>query len=293
MKYWLCVFVLAAAGAFVPDAAARKLAYAMPPEPALSGGLSFKVAEPLAPATGEETPKRGLLVVTQGLFLDDARTMFYRQDFGGGGLAVGLLFGPLGAGANAMAIQNANEKEAEALRGRFRFSPAGLLAKAVQSRAVADGANPAANEAVLVPSLYVTRDSEERLIFWAILDVSIGEWRGRYSSLAQGRVPLLDAAKGLPDDQMVNLEWAIESAYARGLDALAADASGTLTGFKPQKMDISALSPRFHKPVRYEHVLLQDDRVIVRGLSATQFHAVGGFGFSGVLVMPGDAVKLR
>lgn len=293
MKYWLCVVVLAVVGAFGPEAAARKLAFAMPPEPALSGGMTFKVAEPVSPATEEATPKRGMMVMTQGLFLDDARTIFYRQEFGGGGLAVGLLFGPLGAGANALAIQNANEKEAEALRGRFRFSPAGLLTKAIQSRATADDANAAANEAVLVPSLYVTRDSEERLIFWAILDVSIGEWRGRYSSLAQGRVPLLDAAKGLPDDQVVNLEWAIQSAYARALDALSADASGTLTGFKPQKMDISALSPRFHRPVRYEHVLMQEDRVIVRGLSATQFYAVGGFGFSGVLVMPSDAVKLR
>lgn len=293
MKYWLCVFVLAVAGTFVPDAEARKLAYAMPPEPALSGGLTFRLAEPVAPTAEEATPKRGMLVVTQGLFLDDARSIFYRQEFGGGGLAVGLLFGPLGAGANALAVQNANEKEAEALRGRFPFSPAGLLTKAIQSRVTPGDANAAANQAVLVPSVYVTRDSEERLIFWAILDVSIGEWRGRYSSLAQGRVPLLGVAKGLPDDQMVNLEWAIQSAYARGLDALSSDAAGTLAGFKPQKMDISALSPRFHKPVRYEHVLMQEDRVIVRGLSATQFYAVGGFGFSGVLVMPSDAVKLR
>lgn len=293
MKYWWCVFVLAMAGAFVPDAAARKLVYAMPPEPALSGGLSFKVAEPASPAVGSEEPRRGLLVHTQGQFLDDARTVFYRQEFGGGGLAVGLLFGPLGAGANAMAIQNANEKETEALRGRFRFSPAGLLAKAIQSRTDAAGASAAANEAVLVPSVYVTRDKEERLIFWAIVDVTIGGWRSRYSSLAQGRVPLLDVAKGLPDDQMVNLEWAIQSAYARALDTLSSDVSGTLTGFKPQKMDISALSPRFHKPVRYEHVLLQEDRVIVRGWDASQFHAVGGFGFSGVLLMPSEAAKLR
>ncbi len=288
--WWVFVFVLLVAWA--PESSARKLMYAMPPEPALSEGLRFSVVEPTPPPPqpAKRSGALALVVVGPGHFLDEQRRITYRQEFGGGGLAVGLLFGPLGAGANAAAIQNANEKEAEALRGRFPFTPDSVMAKALQARG---DAAAGVHEARIVPSLHVTRDQEGRLIFWAIVDVTIGEWSSRYSSLAQGRIPLVEVAQGLPADGMTNLEWAIQAAYARALDTIAADVAGTLTGFKPVKAELPALSPRFHNTVRYEHALLLEDRMIVRGLAGAMPASPGGLGFMGVLVMPIEAVRLR
>ena len=289
MRNTFCLLVLLATSFATGQAAARKIEYAMPPTPAIADGLTFKVAAPVpVDATpADAKPKRGMLVATNTLYLDDARRISYRQDFGGGGLATGLLLGPLGAAANAKAIQNANERESAALRGKFPFTPNDLLGRALAARPAVAGATV---EAELTPSLFVTRDANERLIFWAMIDVSIGEWRGRYSALAQGRVPLADATQGLSGDPLRNLEWGLQAAYANALDAMSADIAGQLTGFSKQHAKIEALSPRFAGMVKYEHVLRTEERVIVRALAPGKYLAQG-MGFIGVLVVPAADVK--
>lgn len=289
MRNTFCLLVLLAASFATGQAVARKPDYAMPPTPAIADGLTFKVAAPVpADATpADAKPKRGLVAIVDPQYLDEARRMTYRQEFGGGGLATGLLLGPLGAAANAKAIQNANERESAALRGKFPFRVDDLLGRALAARPAVEGATV---EAELTPSLFVTRDANERLIFWAILDVSIGEWRGRYSALMQGRVPLADATQGLSGEPLRNLEWGLQSAYANALDAMTADIAGQLAGFSKQHAKIEALSPRFAGMVKYEHVLRTEERVIVRALAPGKYLAQG-MGFIGVLVVPASDVK--
>lgn len=120
--------------------------------------------------------------------------------------------------------------------------------------------------------------------------MSIGDWRGRYSALMQGRVPLADATQGLSGDPLRNLEWGLQSAYANALDTMTADIAGQLTGFSKQHAKIEALSPRFAGMVKYEHVLRTEERVIVRALAPGKYLAQG-MGFIGVLVVPASDVK--
>ncbi len=277
----------------IGDAGARKLDYAMPPVPAIAGAPTFKVAPPVpADAAAGETPKRGLAAVANPLYLDDERRISYRQDFGGGGVATGLLLGPFGVAANAKAIQNANERESAALRGKLPFTPGDLLGRALAARPAGEGVavEGATVEAELAPSLFVTRDANERLIFWAIVDVSIGEWRGRYSALMPARVPLADATQGLAGDPLRGLEGGLQGAYATALDVMAADVAGQLSGFSKQRAKIEALSPRFAAMVKYDHVLRTEERVILRALAPGKYIAQG-MGFIGVLIVPAAEVK--
>lgn len=277
----------------IGDADARKLDYAMPPVPAITDALTFKVAPPVPTdaATAGETPKRGLAVVANALYLDEERRMSYRQDFGGG-VATGLLLGPLGVAANAKVIQNANERESAALRGKLPFTPGDLLGRALAARPAGTGAGSegAGVEAELVPSLFVTRDANERLIFWAIVDVSIGEWHGRYSALMPERVPLADATQGLSGDPLRDLEAGLQGAYATALDVMTSDIAGQLSGFSKQRVKIEAPSPRFAAMVKYDHVLRSDERVIVRALAPGKYVAQG-LGFIGVLIVPAAEAK--
>jgi len=273
----------------VGDAFARKLEYAMPPTPAIIEGLAFKVMPPARaePLPEGVKPKKPLLASADPLFLDDEHRIGYRQDFGGGGLAVGLLLGPLGAAANAKAIQAANERESAALHGKFPFTPGDLLGRALAARAGGDGATV---EAQLTPGLFVTRDANEQLIFWAMVDVSIGEWRGRYSALMQGRVPLADASKGLSGEALRSLEFGLQSAYAAAVDAMADDVAGRLTGFDKQRAKVPALSPRFDVMQRYDYVLRKEDRVFIRTLAPGTAAALGPRGV-GVLIVPAVDVQ--
>ncbi|MGN6151123.1 MAG: hypothetical protein ACTHOH_03825 [Lysobacteraceae bacterium] len=274
------VLILFSAG----DAFARKLVYAMPPTPAIAEALAFKVMPPVpvAPLPEGVKPKKPFLASADPLFLDDEHRIGYRQEFGGGGLAVGLLLGPLGAAANAKAVQAANERETEALRGKFPFTPGDLLGRALAARPGSEGATV---EAQLAPSLFITRDANEQLIFWAMVDVSIGEWRGRYNALMQGRVPLADASKGLSDDALRDLESALQTAYAAAVDAMADDVAGRLTGFDRQRAKIPALWPRFDLMQPYDYVLRKEDRVFIRTLAPGTIAAIGPRG-AGVLIVP-------
>lgn len=173
------------------------------------------------------------------------------------------------------------------MHGKLPFTPEDLLRRAIAARTAVDAV---ATEARLTPSLFVTRDAGENLIFWAILDASIGDWHGRYSALMLGRVPMASVVQGLEGDTLRNLEWGLQSAYAAALDTLAADAAGTLTGFTKQRAQIEALSPRFAAMVKYEHVLRTDERVVVRALAPGKYVS-GGLGFIGVLIVPVSEAK--
>lgn len=266
------------------DAFARKPDYAMPPTPAIAAPMAFKVvpAEPVDASQAGEKPRHGPAAFADPLYLDDGHRITYRQEYGGGGLAVGLLLGPLGAAANAKAIQSANERESAALHGKFPFTPEDLLGRVLAARPPVDGATV---EPQLVPRIFVTRDADEQLIFWAMIDVTLDAWRGRYSALVPRRVPFGEVTQGLSADSLRDLESGLQGAYAAALDVMADDMSGRLAAFGTQRVKIEALSPRFPAMGKYEHALRTDAHVIVR-LSAPGPIPASGVNGTGVLVVP-------
>lgn len=56
--------------------------------------------------------------------LNAEKTIVYTQNFGGGGVGLGLLLGPIGAAANASMIETVTKDEAAKLFGKFRIEPA-------------------------------------------------------------------------------------------------------------------------------------------------------------------------
>jgi len=263
------------------EAFAKKPIYASAP-PSASGPLALQLAAPVAPDPAQPA---------MGDYLDEEHLIAYRQEFGGGGVGVGLLLGPLGVAANAAAIHSATKADVAALHDKIPAAPRDLLQQALAARSASAGADVGSAQAQLSPSLYVTRDKDGKLFFWTIVDVTVGEWKGRYSALSIARPALNAVAAGLPEGERKQLESDLVASYAQALDILSADAAGKLPAFAQRKMAIEALSPRIRLKVKYDKVLEQDGNFVVRGLDPKEY-VVAGFGFTGVLVMKSSMVQL-
>ena len=271
--------LILAIGLVSAPASARKIAYALPPPASAPGEVKLVAAE------------RGALPpdISGIAYLDEKRSISYHQDFGGMGLAGGLLLGPFGAGANALAIQKATTRDADALRGKLPISPDELLQAAL---ATLPSAAPATRDARLRPSLYLTRDKQERLIFWTIVDVDLDGWKGRYSRVLPQRVALASATAGLPEAELAALETQLRDSYLETLRVLQRDLEGQAGEFAKMKVEVEALSPRFHAAVKYELVRRDDAHTLIRAQAPSAVQ-IAGLGFSGVLIVPNSEALLK
>ncbi|KGI78859.1 hypothetical protein [Oleiagrimonas soli] len=108
-------------------------------------------------------------------FVDMDDTVLYHQEAGGGGVALGVLLGPLGAAANAAAIKSRTGKEALSLRGAFTphvmqdFSATLLYQPELQPARAAD-----ASAVTFSPMLELTRMGEDQVRIGARLRVAQG-----------------------------------------------------------------------------------------------------------------------
>ncbi|KRD79490.1 hypothetical protein [Lysobacter sp. Root983] len=278
MRILASALILAIGFASAP-AGARKLQYALPPAASAAGEVRLVEGE-----RGALPPE-----VSGVAYLDEARSVGYRQDFGGMGVAGGLLLGPFGAGANALAIQKNTAREAEALRGKLGFAPDALLLAALTAMPASASAS---REAKLRPSLYLTRDKQERLIFWTIVDVDLDGWRGRYSRVLPARVASAAVVAGLPEAERAVLETQLRDSYIETLKVLQLDLEGRAGEFAKMKVEVEALAPRFHAAVKYEFVRRDETHTLIRALAPSTVQAAG-LGFSGVLIVPNSEALVK
>lgn len=104
-------------------------------------------------------------------FLDGERSVWYTQNQGGGGVAVGLLFGPLGVAANIAAIKKHTEADLAAFQGKVPIDASRLFAEAATGvpRLTAAGGDGAS---AVSPLLLVEKLDDEHVRFAALLYVT-------------------------------------------------------------------------------------------------------------------------
>lgn len=185
-------------------------------------------------------------------FLDKGHTVFYMQNQGGGGAAVGVLLGPLGVLANIAAIKSQTNKDAALLQDKFPVDVAAIFQTSLKQAPTLTPSNQGGLDPELSPALYVEKLDDEHVRFASLLVVTthaagkstlrqyIYELPESYTkqSLAQGLTN--DQLARLSADAQVGFEW-IASTYAK-------DVEGT---FKPGTKAVihsDFVSPRIQMP---------------------------------------------
>jgi hypothetical protein len=205
-------------------------------------------------------------------WLDDRQSVQFVQNFGGGGVGVGLMLGPLGVAANAAAIRKTTERETAALKGRFTVDPMqrfAVLAQALGLALVDD-----TQGARLSPYLMVVRAEEERVLLGVglMVDHAPGQngWRASYAWQSDLDWSIAEVADGLDADQQAALEMALDSGLTALLALYRADLADQIVSGEELRFVSDFASPRFRFQLTGTRLAGgAPGRVVVRTFGAT------------------------
>ncbi len=187
-------------------------------------------------------------------FLDDRHTVLYMQNQGGGGVAVGLLLGPLGVLANVAAIKKETETDAAMLRGKLPIDVEPLFSGAMASSSGLVLAKGDAQAPAMAPMLYVEKLDDQHLRFaaWvAVTSTLAGKPWSRQYLYELPEVYTRDAlAHGLSADQLAQLRESLGNGFRWIATTYAADVSGTFRPTAPGVIHSDFVTPRIQIALR-------------------------------------------
>jgi hypothetical protein len=205
--------------------------------------------------------------------LDDKGGILYVQNYGGGGVGLGLLLGPLGVAANIAAIEKNTNDDLAVLKGKFSLDPIALTQAAVAERP--EFAPNAGTQAAtrLSPVVQIVRDEAGRLLVGCILNVAGTSteraWRGRYVYQTSVVLDKADVARsGLSDSQRRQLDQAVAEGFKALVQLYADDSMGKLEGGKEVAFTSEYVTPRFSFELRGQSLAAPADRLQVRSFNA-------------------------
>ncbi|MDQ0040157.1 hypothetical protein [Variovorax boronicumulans] len=216
--------------------------------------------------------------------LDAGKSIVYTQNFGGGGVALGLLLGPLGVAANAGMIDSATEADAARLRGKLSLAPRELFLDAATRQGLefaddaattatnATAANSGPGRTQATPYLFVSKTDNERLLTAVAVRLEQGQgtdqWSGVYMYQLPSSYKLDDLARPTPE-----MQARLGAEAAQGFSALTAfiakegPAKDGQTPARPEKdftYKSDLLTPRFEIEMQARFIARSDDLIWFR-----------------------------
>ncbi|MEO3691541.1 hypothetical protein [Roseateles paludis] len=182
--------------------------------------------------------------------LDDGKSIVYSQNFGGGGVGVGLLLGPLGVAANVAMIDAVTKADVAKLFGRVKLDPIALFTEASNGTPLTLQTPGTAAVVRFTPYLLVVKVSESVLAPAAALFVEAPAaapgktYTTKYVYQLSPQFSL-DALAGISDVQLATLTDEAREAY-RQLIAFYLRDSNQAVSREPKIVFKSAfMNPRF------------------------------------------------
>ena len=147
----------------------------------------FQSAQPRTSAPAGYTLAQSPLVSETNYMtqhLDQDRSVVYFQNYGGGGLGLGVLLGPFGLAASMSTIENVTKKDVLQLKDKLDVRPKELFAEAARQKGVDVSSDPAAFRPRITPYLHVSKTEGDALLVSSALLAEQGagstQWSGRY-----------------------------------------------------------------------------------------------------------------
>ncbi len=200
--------------------------------------------------------------------LNDQQNIIYIQNFGGGGVAVGLLLGPLGVLANAKAIESQTEEDQLQLHGKIPFEPNSALVESASLHGI-ELTNDDVNAVKLTPYALVVRDEDEQLLVGTglIVNATLSDgtaYNVRYISQADFTISKMAVATGLDEAQQLAFQQALQDSLSHTLELYVRDRSGEFTDKKMVRFESEFISPRIMFTQQSQLLATDQQRLIVR-----------------------------
>ncbi|MBM7072901.1 hypothetical protein JQC92_12810 [Shewanella sp. 202IG2-18] len=253
------------------------------------GCASVKYQSPPPQSTNKvqhEIYKSPLLAETSHVLkhINSDEDILYYQTFGGGGVGVGLLLGPIGVAANIAAINSNTEEDVKLLKGKINLSPVTLFKKASVKNDFSLSSN-AVDSIKVTPYLYVSKTDSEQLLFASAILVetlpgSKNNWVGKYMYQTQLKIPKSDIADGINDEELKMLTDNFEQGMQEVIKLYSSDRRGLLKTEQPITFISDFVSPRFKLELLGEKAPTTNQREVIR--------TVGG-----IYSLPTDLVEIK
>lgn len=206
------------------------------------------------------------------MHLNERRDVLYQQNFGGGGVGVGLLLGPIGVAANAAAIGSNTEADVALLFGKTDVDPATVLREMLADSGLVV-TDAAATVPALSPYVLVSKGENETLYFAAVLLLEYGEpgkaaWTHRYLYQLDTTLSKAALAGGLSTAQQQALRKAYREGFATLIGLYVNDIDDSYVAGKPVLLNSELLSPRFMFDLPGTLVEESDNRITVKAQGA-------------------------
>src|SRR5438067_504639 len=231
-------FVLAAAAAILLAGCA---APQLQPVPAMTAAPSYSIGpNPLVEKTFDHMRRP----------LDEGNSVIYLQSFGGGGVALGALLGPLGVAANMSMIGNNTDADVALLKGKIPLDPRTLFSEVAAEQPALAPASGAGKSVRLTPLLDVVKQESDELWFGCSLLVDYSatgtNWVGKYVYQLPLSYPKADVVRGLSEQQLKDLADQARNGFRALAQLYLDDAAGKLASEREVKFRSAFIWPRFN-----------------------------------------------
>jgi hypothetical protein len=199
--------------------------------------------------------------------LDKEKRILYYQPFGGGGAALGVLFGPIGVAANGAMIEANTNADVAAMYGKILVEPREIFSDVATQNGLSFSAIQNENSPRFTPYLYIPKLENGTLLVASALIIERGNganrWRGKY--MYQLPVSYSVAALSEPDENVnEQLRKAAAIGFGKLLRMIRNENQETLSQEQSITFHSDFLNPRFNFEGRGSLVANDTDIVWVR-----------------------------
>ena len=204
-------------------------------------------------------------------YLDDKNSITYVQNFGGGGLALGLL-GPFGVAANVAMIAKNTENDVELLKGKILLDPRVIFSEVLSEHPTLGTKTTTDKSVRLSGFLNVVKQEGEKLFFGCTVLVDyrpLGtNWVGRYVYQLPLEYTKAEVAEGLSTDRLNTLTAQVREGFRTLAKLYLDDASGNLVSKRDIKFKSTFVLPRFDFELIGQELPSEDQKVNIRSVGA-------------------------
>lgn len=179
--------------------------------------------------------------------VNSEKNILYFQNFGGGGVAVGLLLGPFGVAANGEMIKSNTMNDVNLIKGKLTFKPQAIFIAAAKNENVDVTENQDGSKTKVSPYIYISKTEGEKLLIASAVIIERGEGKSKFVGKYMYQLPIttnINELSKLDDVSFQKFEAAISEGYKQIISKITNE-QATSTNEKKITFKSELLNPRF------------------------------------------------
>lgn len=180
--------------------------------------------------------------------LDTAKEIVYYQTYGGGGVGLGLLAGPLGVAANIKMIEGITKKDVAALNNKIAIKPQNLFLTAASKSNISIKSGNTVGNIKLSPYLLVEKTEGDKLMLAAVIIADVPNTKPIIPNKYLVQLPAIYSVQELSSLNPAKIQQ-LESLVGKGFETLLqrikSDPAANLTAEQKISIQSEFLTPRF------------------------------------------------